>query len=48
MNGEIAAGDGTSGVEIVEIQPEGKRPMSLADYRNGHLWSPGMKVKPVG
>lgn len=44
-DGAIAAGDG--GVEIVEIQPEGKRPMSLAEYRNGHLWASGMRVESV-
>lgn len=42
--GLIAAGAG--GVEIVEIQPEGKRPMPLAAYRNGHAWTRGMQVLP--
>lgn len=42
-DGAIAAGDG-GGVEIVEIQPEGKRPMTMRDYRNGHPWMPGMQL----
>jgi methionyl-tRNA formyltransferase len=40
--GHIAAGSGT--VEIVEIQPEGKRPMLLAAYRNGHAWNAGTQI----
>jgi hypothetical protein len=43
-DGAIASGN-DSGVEILECQPEGKRPMSLADYRNGHLWQPGFRVE---
>lgn len=31
-------------VEIVELQPEGRTPMSLADYRNGNRWEPGLRV----
>lgn len=42
----VAAGDGV-GVEIVEVQPEGKRPMPLVAYRNGHPWQPGMKLQSV-
>jgi methionyl-tRNA formyltransferase len=43
--GEIACGDGA--VEILEIQPDGKRPMSLSDYRHGNAWMPGMKLEAV-
>jgi len=44
--GCVGAGDGI-GVEILEVQPEGKRPMSLAAYRNGHQWHEGMRVEAV-
>ncbi len=42
-DGRIGAGDGGA-VEIVELQPEGKRPMPLADFRNGRPWERGMRV----
>jgi methionyl-tRNA formyltransferase len=41
----IAAGSGA--VEVVELQPEGKRPMSLLAFRNGHAWHEGMRVESV-
>lgn len=44
-DGTVGAGVGS--VEIVEVQPEGKRPMTLAAYRNGHLWEPGMRVESL-
>lgn len=34
------------GIEIVEIQPEGGRPMSLAAYCNGREWKPNMQITP--
>jgi len=43
--GQIACGD--EAVEILEIQPDGKRPMSLSDYRRGNAWMPGMKLESV-
>jgi methionyl-tRNA formyltransferase len=43
----VAVGGGGT-VEIVELQPEGKRPMSLAAFRNGHRWEPGMRLESVG
>jgi methionyl-tRNA formyltransferase len=45
-NGTIAAGNGA--VEIVEIQPEGRRPMPLAAFRNGHPWHIGMRLESIG
>ncbi len=45
-DGSIAAGDQCS-VEVVEIQPEGKRPMALNDFRNGHPWQGGMRVESI-
>ena len=44
MDGCVAAGDGA--VNILELLPRGKRAMSLADYRRGHAWLPGMRLAP--
>jgi methionyl-tRNA formyltransferase len=44
-DGFVACGDGA--LEIVEVQPEGKRPMSLASFRNGHAWDPGMHLESI-
>jgi methionyl-tRNA formyltransferase len=44
--GHIGVADGGS-IEILELQPEGKRPMSLKDYRNGRPWEPGMRVESI-
>ena len=43
----IAAGDGRA-VTVLEIQPEGKRPMPLADYRRGRPWRDGLVVATAG
>jgi methionyl-tRNA formyltransferase len=43
--GHVRAGDGDRGVEIIEVQPDGKRPMPLADYRRGHRWVAGMRLE---
>ncbi|HEV7301184.1 MAG TPA: methionyl-tRNA formyltransferase [Tepidisphaeraceae bacterium] len=40
--GHITTADGT--IEIVELQPQGKRPMKLAEFRNGYAWEAGMTV----
>lgn len=45
-DGSISTGDG-QGIEIVEIQPQGKRPMPLADYRRGNRWEPGLRLEPI-
>jgi methionyl-tRNA formyltransferase len=49
--GEILAdrtiGTGGGSVEVVEVQPEGKRPMTLSAYRNGHAWDPGMRLESI-
>jgi methionyl-tRNA formyltransferase len=44
-DGTIATADGA--VEIVELQPEGKRPMSLAAFRNGHRWDAVMRIESM-
>lgn len=43
--GKVCVSDGW--IEIVELQPEGKRPMKLADFRNGKPWEAGMRLFPV-
>jgi len=45
QDGSIGAGVGS--VQILEVQPEGKKPMTLAAYRNGHPWEPGMRVESL-
>ena len=44
-SGVVATGSGA--VEIVELQPEGKRPMPLAAFRNGHPWHANMKLESI-
>ena len=44
--GRVATGGGGA-IEIIELQPEGKRPMPLQSYRNGHPWLPGMRLEPI-
>jgi methionyl-tRNA formyltransferase len=44
-DGSVRAGSGA--VELVEIQPDGKTPMALIDYRRGNPWMPGMKLTPA-
>jgi methionyl-tRNA formyltransferase len=41
-DGTVATGTGA--VEIVEVQPDGKRPMPLADFQRGHPWKVGMRL----
>jgi methionyl-tRNA formyltransferase len=43
--GKVLAGE--AAVEIVEVQPEGKRPMPLTAYRNGHRWDPGFRLESL-
>jgi methionyl-tRNA formyltransferase len=41
----IATGD--AALELVEVQPEGKRPMPLSAYRNGHPFEAGMRLESL-
>ena len=41
-NGRVSTSDGS--IEILELQPEGKRPMTLPDFRNGRPWRAGMRL----
>lgn len=40
-----AIGTGSGSIEILELQPEGKRPMPLSAFKNGHAWHSGMRVE---
>jgi methionyl-tRNA formyltransferase len=44
-SGGIVVGDGTLDVHL--LQPEGKRPMLLKEFRNGHPWAPGMRLESL-
>ena len=44
-DGFIATASGS--LEVVELQPEGKRRMSLPAYRNGHLWDAKCRVESL-
>jgi methionyl-tRNA formyltransferase len=46
-DGAISVGAGSGAVELIECQPEGKRPMALHDFRNGHPWMPGMRLESI-
>lgn len=43
-DGLVGTADGR--LEIIELQPSGKRPMTLSAYRNGRQWEAGMRVEP--
>lgn len=45
MEGCIQCGEGE--LRILEVQPEGKRPMPLEAYQRGNPWSPGMRLESV-
>ena len=45
MHGCIQCGDGE--VQVLEVQPEGRRPMPLDAYQRGNPWCPGMRVESV-
>lgn len=44
-NGGIVGGDGL--VDVILLQPEGKRPMTVRDFRNGRPWAEGMRVESI-
>ena len=41
-DGLISTGDGR--LELLEVKPQGKRAMTLKDYRNGRRWEPGLRL----
>lgn len=44
-DGVIHSADG--GVELLELQPDGGKSMSLADYRRGHRWHAGLRIESL-
>jgi methionyl-tRNA formyltransferase len=42
----ITAGNG-SAIQILDVQPAGKRPMPIADYCRGHRWHAGMILRSI-
>ena len=44
-DGLIACGDGA--IELMELIPEGKRPMTLDAFRNGRPWTPGLRLESI-
>jgi methionyl-tRNA formyltransferase len=47
IDGNISLGDGTEAIEILELQPQGKRAMKLEEYRRGNAWQPGLRLESV-
>jgi methionyl-tRNA formyltransferase len=45
QNGGIVAGDGL--LTVLLLQPEGKRPMTVKDFSNGHPWAAGMRIESI-
>ncbi|HEY8665425.1 MAG TPA: methionyl-tRNA formyltransferase [Tepidisphaeraceae bacterium] len=45
-NGYVAAGE-RSALEVLEVQPESKSPMSLDAYRRGHPWIAGARIESI-
>jgi methionyl-tRNA formyltransferase len=44
-DGAVHTTDGA--IEIVEVQPDGRTPMSLADYRRGRRWHAGLHLEAI-
>lgn len=47
QDGLVHCGAGSL-LRLLEVQPEGKRPMLLAEYQRGHPWEAGMTLEPIG
>jgi len=47
INDDLHIGAGNGVVEILEVQPEGKRPMPLLSFRNGHPWRPNFRLESL-
>jgi len=43
----VGSAEKNAAVEILEVQPEGKQPMTLDAYRNGHAWEPGYRLQSI-
>ena len=42
--GHICAAGGAASIEILELQPDNGRLMTLTDFRRGHPWMAGMRL----
>jgi len=47
VDSNISLANGQQAVQLLEVHPEGRRPMPLADYRRGHSWMPGMRLQSI-
>ncbi|MEM1011836.1 MAG: methionyl-tRNA formyltransferase [Planctomycetota bacterium] len=47
INSDGLIGTGQSLLQILELRPDGGKPMRLEDYRNGRPWPTGERVWPV-
>ena len=45
VDGAVACGTGS--LELLDVQPEGKRPMSLSAYKNGRPWHAGLRLESI-
>jgi methionyl-tRNA formyltransferase len=45
LDGRIHIADGA--LELLEVQPEGGKPMPLSAYRRGHPWPPGARLRSL-
>jgi methionyl-tRNA formyltransferase len=45
LDGRVHTAEGA--LELLEIQPEGGKPMSLSAYRRGHPWPPGARLRSL-
>ena len=46
FEGQVGTGKYTA-IEVLDVQPEGKRPMSLGDFKNGRDWGLGMRLESI-
>jgi methionyl-tRNA formyltransferase len=44
-DGTIQTGSGA--LDLIELQPDGKKPMTLATFRNGKRWTPGLRLESI-
>jgi methionyl-tRNA formyltransferase len=46
--GRISVATGGGGVvDLIEVQPAGKKPMPIEAYRRGHRWNAGMRLRSI-
>ena len=42
----VATGAGQ--IRLLQVQPQGRRPMAIADYARGNRWAPGLLLTSIG